>query len=53
MVESRKDRERELRRVMLLEAASRVFGRKPFSEATMQEVAADFWPEFRPDDAES
>ncbi len=41
MVESRKDRERGLRRTMLLEAASRVFGRKPFNEATMQEVAAE------------
>jgi len=40
MVESRKDRERKQRREILLEAASRVFGRKPFDEATMQEVAA-------------
>lgn len=41
MVESRKERERQQRREMLLEAASRVFGRKPFDEATMQEVAAE------------
>ena len=36
---SRKEREREHRRAILLEAAARVFGRKPFDEATMQEVA--------------
>ena len=41
MTESRKDRERQHRRELLLEAASRVFGRKPFDEATMQEVAAE------------
>jgi AcrR family transcriptional regulator len=41
MVESRKDREKQQRREMLLESASRVFGRKPFDEATMQEVAAE------------
>lgn len=41
MAGSRKERERQQRREMLLEAASRVFGRKPFDEATMQEVAAE------------
>lgn len=39
--ENRKERERALRREVLLEAAERVFGRKPFDEATMQEVAAE------------
>lgn len=39
--ENRKERERALRRELLLEAAEKVFGRKPFDEATMQEVAAE------------
>jgi len=38
---TRKAKEREHRREALLEAAARVFGRKPFDEATMQEVAAE------------
>jgi len=38
---SRREKERQLRREVLLEAAGRVFGRKPFEEATMQEVAAE------------
>nr|WP_320133975.1 TetR/AcrR family transcriptional regulator [uncultured Holophaga sp.] len=38
---SRKETERQQRRTLLLEAAARVFGRKPFDEATMQEVAAE------------
>ena len=38
---SRKEMEREHRRQLLLEAAARVFGRKPFDEATIQEVAAE------------
>lgn len=37
----RKEQERQLRRRYLLDAAARVFGRKPFDEATMQEVAAE------------
>jgi AcrR family transcriptional regulator len=37
----RRDKERQQRREVLLEAAARVFGRKPFDEATMQEVAAE------------
>jgi AcrR family transcriptional regulator len=41
MTEKRRERERVLRRELLLEAAERVFGRKPFDEATMQEVAAE------------
>ena len=41
MAPSRKDLERRQRRDLLLEAASRVFGRKPFDEATMQEVATE------------
>jgi len=41
MTESRKERERQLRRELLLEAAAQVFGRKPFDEATMQEVALE------------
>jgi AcrR family transcriptional regulator len=41
MALSRKDVERQQRRTLLLEAAGRVFGRKPFDEATMQEVAAE------------
>jgi AcrR family transcriptional regulator len=36
---TRKERERELRRNLLLEAAGRVFGRKPFDEASMHEIA--------------
>jgi len=39
--ESRREQERALRRELLLGAAERVFGRKPFDEATMQEVAAE------------
>ncbi|BDU78122.1 TetR/AcrR family transcriptional regulator [Mesoterricola sediminis] len=38
---SRKDLERQQRRTLLLDAAARVFGRKPFDEATMQEVATE------------
>jgi AcrR family transcriptional regulator len=38
---SRKERERAKRHEVLLEAAGLVFGRKPFDEATMQEVAAE------------
>ena len=41
MILSRKEQERLQPRHLLLEAASRVFGRKPFDEATMQEVAAE------------
>jgi len=37
----RREKERQQRREVLLEAAARVFGRKPFDEATMQEVAAE------------
>jgi TetR/AcrR family transcriptional regulator len=37
----RKELERQQRRELLLTAAERVFGRKPFDEATMQEVAAE------------
>ncbi len=37
----RKELERERRKEHLLAAAERVFGRKPFDEATMQEVAAE------------
>jgi len=37
----RKERERMSRREHLLESAERVFGRKPYNEATMQEVAAE------------
>jgi len=37
----RRQKERQQRRSALLEAAARVFGRKPFDEATMQEVAAE------------
>ncbi len=39
--EGRKERERALRRELLLQAAERVFGRKPFDEAAMQEVVAE------------
>ena len=38
---TRKEQERELRRNLLLEAAGRVFGRKPFDEASMNEIAAE------------
>jgi len=38
---TRKEIERGQRRELLLEAAARVFGRKPFDEASMQEVAAE------------
>ena len=38
---TRKELERGQRREHLLAAAERVFGRKPFDEATMQEVAAE------------
>jgi AcrR family transcriptional regulator len=41
MAQSRKEVERHQRRELLLEAAGRVFGRRPFDEATMQEVAAE------------
>ena len=41
MVSQRREQERSHRRELLLEAASRVFGRKPFDEATIQEVAAE------------
>jgi AcrR family transcriptional regulator len=38
---TRRERERNQRRELLLEAAGHVFGRRPFDEATMQEVAAE------------
>jgi len=38
---TRREKERQQRRELLLEAAARVFGRKPFDEASMQEVAAE------------
>ncbi len=38
---TRREIEREQRRELLLSAAERVFGRKTFDEATMQEVAAE------------
>jgi len=41
MTSHRKAKEREHRREALLQAAARVFGRKPFDEASMQEVAAE------------
>lgn len=41
MALNRKEKERQTRRELLLESATRVFGRKPFDEATMQEVAAE------------
>ncbi len=37
----RKETERRLRRELILRAAERVFGRRPFHEATMQMVAAE------------
>jgi AcrR family transcriptional regulator len=39
MVSIREEQKRELRRNLLLEAAGRVFGRKPFEEASMHEIA--------------
>lgn len=41
MVLDRKQFEKQQRKDLLLEAAARVFGRKPFDEATMQEIAAE------------
>ena len=41
MTLTRKEKERGQRREVLLEAAARIFGRKPFDEASMQEVAAE------------
>jgi TetR/AcrR family transcriptional regulator len=41
MTTNRKQLEREQRRLHLLDAAARVFGRKPFDEASMHEVAAE------------
>jgi len=41
MPASRKEMERDRRRELLLAAAERVFGRKPFDEASMQEVATE------------
>jgi len=41
MIASRRQMERDRRRELLLAAAERVFGRKPFDEASMQEVAAE------------
>lgn len=41
MASLRKALERQQRREHLLNAAARVFGRRPFDEATMQEVAAE------------
>jgi AcrR family transcriptional regulator len=38
---TRRELERQQRRHLLLEAAARIFGRRPFDEATMQEVAAE------------
>jgi len=35
-----KSRERELRRQMILEAAEKIFGSRPYHEATMQAIAA-------------
>jgi len=37
----RREEERKLRRLLILEAAERVFGRRPFHESTMQMVAAE------------
>jgi len=39
MTPSRKERERELRVQLVLEAAERVFGKKPYEEASMLEIA--------------
>lgn len=41
MVLDRKNLEKQQRKDLLLEAAAHVFGRKPFDEATMQEIAAE------------
>ena len=41
MISNRKLIEKKQRKDLLLEAASRVFGRRPFDEATMQDVAAE------------
>jgi AcrR family transcriptional regulator len=41
MIQNRKQLEREQRHLHLLDAAARVFGRKPFDEASMQDVAAE------------
>ncbi len=41
MAHDRKVMEKQQRKDLLLEAAGRVFGRRPFDEATMQEVAAE------------
>jgi AcrR family transcriptional regulator len=41
MAATRRELEREQRRRHLLEAAERVFGRKPFDVATMQDVASE------------
>jgi len=41
MAHSRREQERGRRRELLLAAAARVFGRRPFDEASMQEVAAE------------
>jgi AcrR family transcriptional regulator len=38
---ARREKERQQRREVLLEAAARVFGRKSFDEATMQDVASE------------
>lgn len=38
---TRRDREKALRQELVLQAAERVFGRRPFHEATMQMVAAE------------
>jgi len=38
---TQEEREREVRRSFLLEAAGRVFGRKPFEEASMREIAEE------------
>ncbi len=38
---SRREREKALRRELVLQAAERVFGRRPFHESTMQMVAAE------------
>ncbi len=39
-VVTRRSRERELRRQVILEAAERIFGSRPYHEATMQAIAA-------------
>ena len=41
MALDRRNLEKQQRKEILLEAAGRVFGRKPFDEATMQEIAAE------------